>query len=118
MNPNTWFNSKPYWLKGGILIFPVLILLIIFFGLLLALINGGKCSLGVCLEMYPDYCPESFIACFGIPLSIALTPLNLPFIKFVFREIPLIMFIYLPLFYFIIGAFVGWIYGKIKSKNK
>lgn len=96
-------NKKRYWLRGGLAIFVLYVFTTI---ILIPLGNPSGCSF-ICFPywvmptLYLDYL-----------LSI---PLN-----FIFPNVHVSesMIILGPsIFYFILGSFLGWIYGKIKNKN-
>ena len=104
MNIKDWFKSKPYWLKGGI-IGLLLILLIFIANLLLGLPHPLQGEGSMFLFLYA----------------------SLPFVKvfFIFDRLPYSYAFAFTLYvlstflgYFIVGAAIGFIVGKIKSKNK
>ncbi len=90
-----WIKSKPYWLKGGIIgtISSLLIEIVL-----------------IITDTSPSFLPGSIIL-IGL--------LGLPWSFFMFYIGAYFLILIAPLLNgFIIGVFVGWIYKKIKSKNK
>jgi hypothetical protein len=98
-----WWNSKPIWLKGGI------IALLVYIGLTIALMPFG--------QPYDSWTPYWLL-----PSLVLLTPLtwisnNLPgadLISVLVIPTSLILSIFT---YFITGAIIGLIISKIKSKK-
>lgn len=94
------WKDLSHWIKGAILIIPCLIILFILIGILLLIINGGRCYTGICYAMFPAYCPKTISACFGSAVNIILT---LP-------SIPLTLILDKDDF---IGSFINFIYNLI-----
>ncbi|MFA5887304.1 MAG: hypothetical protein WC852_01160 [Candidatus Nanoarchaeia archaeon] len=105
MSFKEWWKSKPYWLKGALFG----LILCVIFGILLFVVN---------------------IILSSEDTTAFLTPLIVPFIPTLFLlEIMgvinvgiisdmVLMFIISLVEYSAIGALIGWIVGKIKSKKK
>ena len=93
-----WKNLS-YWLKGGIIGIIVLIIL---------LIIGFILDLTIQSSFFPYTLMMIFIPL--IPFVLIIEAFGIGFEDVIF-------FITLPA-YFIIGAVIGWIVGKIKSKKK
>lgn len=106
MNLKDWLKLRPHWVKGGFIGIVVLIILVIavfiestFFT---NLTSSGVPPMGVFTKI----------------IVFSLVPL-MPFGIFDSHEISFIPIIYIFLvgiYYFLIGAIIGKIYGKIKSK--
>ena len=90
------WKDLSYWLKGGIL---SAIIFVIFF--LLAIYIDSKYGGHPGLVIFPL-----------IPILSGLFTLNVSGIKFFIIAIPISL-----IFWFIVGAIIGWIYGKIKNRN-
>ncbi len=113
----------PFWIKGGILIFPILILLILILGLINILFYGG-CSF-TCPENVGAICPKSPTICFQSSLGNVINVLSLPltillnkdsFLFSPFSGIYNFNFFFNIIIWFIIGAVIGLIFEKIKKK--
>jgi len=88
-----------YWLKGGIyalFIYGILTVILIPFGII-----GGGCSGFLCINIPYYFLPALLVTFFYGGF------INSPATAFVIASFE----------YFIIGALIGWIYGKIKSKK-
>jgi hypothetical protein len=101
-------KNYPYWARGGIvsvvLSAVVALILFIFF---------------TCSTPFTDSCWfPSWAVIFYLPLVIF--QINLPVYPASFADTAFLIKIILAaiIFYFIIGAIIGWIYGKIKNRNK
>lgn len=111
------------WLKGGLGIFLVLLMITLIWGLVLAIINGGNCSAkyGV-MPLIVDaesYLETGFLYCFTPALDIVIgVPIYLPLINSIIRNHLYFAFIFVPLFWFVIGAIIGLIVQKIRSRRK
>ena|SRR3989344_1812488 len=104
------WEDWPYWVKGGLLAVTIYIIVTII------LIPFGQVKSGYFKDvpywiMYPNFV--------GYLLSLSLTPSPKPgpFLDFMISLNNLLIFIYSAIFYFLIGALIGWIVGKFKSKN-
>jgi len=90
------------WLKGGLILGGTVALIIIL-------------NFVYCIGKEPEFC-TAFVLILSIPIlfivnfvqDISIIPGYLRFI---------IYFILIILTYFLIGVFIGWIIGKIKSRN-
>ena len=102
-----WFSSLPYWFRGGI--FGVVILA---FGVLgdwgWEVIFGKDCGGILCFTP-----PGKFMLILSIPLLYVGYEIAYLFIDNVSHSIELVGFI---VYWFLLGALVGWSYGIIKSK--
>ena len=102
MNWKKW----PYWLRGGVILFILGIILNII-GWIAELKNVSPVTKGL------GYAVVNLPVLFIVTLvSRILKPLGLPLGLF-FSNIMVLLIIY-----FLIGALIGWIIGKIKSKSK
>jgi len=98
------WKKLPYWLKGVII--AEIILLIQFFGLYLCgfLVNSMACLFFVpSMFIYNIIGLESLDYELGLIFSQSLRPIIAWFTLFVMH--------------FVVGAFIGWIIGRIKSKK-
>lgn len=94
------WNNWPYWFRGGLLSVGIIILIT------LILIPFGEMNTGG--QMSATYYSIPFIPGFLIVFALRVnSPPIAYFLAFVF---PLLL-------YFAIGAFIGWIVGKIKHRN-
>lgn len=101
------WKNLPSWLKGGIIgLIPILIVMLADF---IFTCNFGThsefCGLFTIFASFPLYIIT--ISKYGI---------------FPYGDVPTLVVIILPLLslvmYFLVGALIGWIVGKFKSKNK
>lgn len=106
------WKNLPYWLRGGIVGSSLNILLFVLI-LVIAKIFGDY-ALILAFTIVPFVSPFFFgvSPLFFLDLSLPYN-LNIPFFVYQFLNIliPLIV-------YFVIGAIIGWIYGKIKVRNQ
>ena len=105
MNLKKWFVSKPHWLKMGIILSSTYCVLFLL-GILLSPLSAINSAV------------EEVVVALIIVISIpsiwvmALFP-GLSYTEGIGWE----FFIGALITYFLIGAIIGWIYGKIKSKK-
>lgn len=85
------WKDWPYWLKGGII------------GVILLLI----------LSLFAVATPKSDM---GNVFSWAIILIAFPFML-TYEDSQMLNFILFPIYFFILGAIIGWIVGKIKSKE-
>lgn len=108
----TWFKSKAYWLKGGII--SALIILC------MAILNTSLNYKGLSQDGGPLY--DTMIALWiivGIPIEL-LNPLNWIYTIILERHLLIpewLSAIIMILLYFMIGALYGWLIGKRESKQ-
>ena len=105
------WKEWPYWLKGGIFSISLIILL-----MLVLLPLGRDCQGHLCIVSLP-YSQYPIIVVWLILGSISLKASNYWILAGNDKTIYAIVFIIPIVLYFIIGAFIGWIVGKIKSKQ-
>ncbi|MBS3114557.1 hypothetical protein J4448_05640 [Candidatus Woesearchaeota archaeon] len=100
------WKDWPYWLKGGVIAVGIIILVIVF------LVPFGESDLLGVGSVHSSgggpYWMLPFLP--GFILVLIFNPSTKPLGYFLFYGTPLIL-------YFLIGAVIGWIVGKIKSKN-
>ncbi len=98
-----WWNTKPYWLKGGMI---GLILILVSYALLAAAIAEFGCTGGShATKICTDWDIVSYYFTF-----LVTTPFN--------SNIFFGFFIAAFSILFVVGSLVGWVVGKIKSKKK
>lgn len=126
MKIKDWFKSKPYWLKGGIIgVIFILIIMTLVYTTHRYTVSGSPNIL------------KTFLIYLSLPLAMAGlgsvfvistiteqitgTPLYestfatfTPLVSVIFA---VSVYIFIFLYYFIVGAAIGWIVGKIKSKK-
>ena len=95
--------KKRYWLRGGIG-------LLLLYGLLTAILYPFGTG-----EWFPYWLIPSIIG--GIPLSALFHWLSSGIYSGIYSE-GLTGFTLPIITYFILGAILGWLYGKIKNRNK
>jgi len=103
-------------LRGGILIFPLLIIITVIITLIVILINSGACSgycdiVGGCYSLY--YCLGYLGFFLYLPLEIEIPLTNLLYMDFF-----IVYFMYAISIYFFLGALIGFLYGKIKNRKQ
>lgn len=89
------------WLKGALIFLGIVIVLIILDQITLLFIQPG-----------------GMVGRVDTPFSLPLVIIGLPLAFLIGRGPPSIFFIALIPYSFILGAIIGWIIGKIKSKKK
>ena len=94
------WKDWPYWLKGGIIV-SVFALIFRLAGSMFLLFDSSNI-----FERILSYISFFLGYPFGIPLANILN-----------TGITIIDFILFLIFYSLIGALIGWIYGKIKSRK-
>ncbi len=104
-----WWKTKPYWLKGGI-IFPLIILILWGIIAILEIANIIPRGEGGTTIWMPLMFSMPIVVLYGIFGGNLDTRITAPL--FIFFTLLTILEI------FLIGAFIGWIYGKIKSRSK
>ena len=105
MNIKNWFKSKPHWLSGGIILASIYFALFLL-GILLSPLSAIHSAV------------EEIIVALIIVISIPSIWVMALFPELSYTEgIGLEFFIGALITYFLIGAIIGWIYGKIKSKK-
>jgi hypothetical protein len=131
-----WKNF-PLWLKVGLLVPAVVLIIFIIGGLIVLVINQGSCSTPPC-SAGSGSCPSTFLGCFSIYNNYMELLLILP-TKLIFFSSPLMITVYNYLssiffnvfqtelfleiilnliLYFGIGSLVGLIIQKIKYRKK
>jgi hypothetical protein len=118
------WKKCPYWLKGGIISVSILLLIYLFISFIKIIMNGGKCS----ADFFPA--PSASLRyCFsGLVIGlIALIPLTLLRLIFIWNKELMNSFFEMGtfwltvislVFWFLLGALIGFLYGRIKEKNK
>ena len=111
MSFKEWFKSKPYWLKGGIILSFVMLIINISSFIIYSTLCVGSDFIETNL-----FC-NLFLVFFIFTAFFAFT--FYLFISSTINTITAIIFGFLVslIFYFTIGAVTGYIYGKIKSKK-
>lgn len=103
------WKNLPYWLKGGVIFLVISIFLHLFIKLLYVLTP----IVGI-----------SFLIWYPLSWILYFLPSLIIFWNSIFEPdtfIPIVSgtnVIHVFIFYFIIGAIIGWIYGKIKSRKQ
>ncbi len=128
------WKNLPYWLKGGILIFPIFIITIIILGLIFSLISGGECIIERQAIHGGQFIDKSFNICFqkSYRTSTYLFVWPAYVLNFITKLIPplsirysvryaniaesIILIIFLASI-FLNGAIVGYIIEKINRKT-
>lgn len=107
------FKRWPYWLKGGVTasIIPAVLILIplnfkIFTGLNIFLLPGLPAALIL-------FANPTFFGCYYIIFAGSYNNPN-----YCGSLLEVSVFVTAFIFYFVIGAFIGWFYGKIKGISK
>ena len=106
MNLYKIYTSNKYWLRGGIMGVTVALVCVIIFLLDQFVLHTGFLSkivnpiISLATRMFSFIIPMR-VEDFGLALLLG-------FIK---------MITIVPLFYFVLGSVVGWLYGKIKNHN-
>ena len=121
MNLRDWFKSKPYWLKGGIigLVFILIFMILFYINEFLRITHGSFWA----IVSTPFTVPYLFVT--YLITSMMLTKgVNGDIPQLIYDPSPpkvssitILSFVLVLLSYFLLGAFIGWIVGKIKSKK-
>lgn len=108
-----WKNWS-YARKGGVIVLLLWIAYITLAGLYGIIFLGGNCT--PCEKMLGAQCEQKIIDCFT-EFSVNY---YLPTILFgmTLDDNHVILFIISTIFWFILGALIGYIYGKIKNRNE
>ncbi|MCX6720906.1 MAG: hypothetical protein NTW11_03825 [Candidatus Staskawiczbacteria bacterium] len=96
-------KNWPSWLKGGIILlvtFLLITIILIPFGFI-----GGKCNAGTFFCMNIPY--------YSLPTILGV----LVYKNFINFNSPAVAMLLASINYFLIGALIGWIIGKIKNKK-
>lgn len=101
------YKSMPEWLKGGILIFPVLILVFLIIGIVMSF--SRPINLWDFVFNIVRIPTNLFNSLFGYYLSVS-TVYSIPLL--------VINILLSIIFWFIIGAIIGFIYSKCKLNKK
>ena len=113
------WKEFPLWLKGGILIFPILLCLALLVGFLFLILNGGTCTGGPCPACLGCACPSSPIYCFTPAFGTTLILPSFPVAWILDRDSFIGSSFYNILYnffvWFLIGALIGWLVQKIKN---
>lgn len=109
MNLKTWFNSKPIWLRYGIIgaiVYPLIIIILMMLSFISSLIRL-------------NFIFETIEGIIIFPAYIISNKLiNILFISESFNEFRIYYLVLNLIITIILGFIIGLVIGKIKSKNK